>query len=165
MAPARCGSSRSQPISFWPDKHLLTCDNDRADSREDGWIRQPPIYQESLRLPKQHADHRPGQTILSHRPQCAPPRSLSSRNAWQNRFETGSGVNLRNVQRVIIRVGIVLPVEGCGPGLAVTLSPLMTIRGVMIGRCPDLAAPTIPRHDVMAKLWPIHGEPWLKLHG
>jgi hypothetical protein len=43
--PARCGSSRSRLISCWPDQHPLTCGNDTADSWEDGWTRQPPIYQ------------------------------------------------------------------------------------------------------------------------
>jgi len=48
VTPARCGSNRYQLIPCWHDKHPLNCDNDTADSWEDGWTRQPPIYQESL---------------------------------------------------------------------------------------------------------------------
>src|ERR1700734_1231605 len=48
ITPARCGSKTSRLIPCWHDKHVLTCDNDTTDSWEDGWIRQPPAYQESL---------------------------------------------------------------------------------------------------------------------
>jgi hypothetical protein len=71
ITPARCGSSRSKLIPCWHDKHSLTCDNDTADSWDDGWTRQPPIYQESLLFPAQHASHLPEQTqIVTHAVHC-----------------------------------------------------------------------------------------------
>src|ERR1017187_10201163 len=71
ITPARCGSSRSKLIPCWHDKHSLTCDNDTADSWDNGWTRQPPIYQESLLFPAQHASHLPEQTqIVPHAVHC-----------------------------------------------------------------------------------------------
>src|SRR5579859_5187146 len=71
ITPARCGSSRSRLIPCWHDKHPLTCDNDTADSWEDGWTRQPPAYQESLPFHGQHAGHLPEQTqIVTHAVHC-----------------------------------------------------------------------------------------------
>ena len=60
----------------------LTCDNDMADSWEDGWTRQPPIYQESLYLSRQHADHRQNSPTVTQA--ASATGSLPSRNAGQN---------------------------------------------------------------------------------
>jgi hypothetical protein len=92
--PARCGSSASQLIPCWHDKHPLTCDNDTMDSWEDGWIRQPPAYQESLHLPTQHADQRPEQTASLHKPIPGAEGSLPSRNTGQIQFSGVSDTSL-----------------------------------------------------------------------
>jgi hypothetical protein len=54
--PARWGNSSSRPQADPHDKQFPLGDNDTSDSWLAGWRRQPPIYQESLHLLRQHAD-------------------------------------------------------------------------------------------------------------
>jgi hypothetical protein len=65
----------------------LTCDNDTADSWEDGWCRQPPIYQESLRSLRQHADHRTNQFLTHHRPQSGARHSYRHEIRARSKFD------------------------------------------------------------------------------
>src|SRR5262249_40422050 len=82
-APARCGSSTSKLIPSWHDKHPLTCDNDTTDSWEDGWTRQPPLYQGSLHFLVQHADRNVKQSRSLHKLTFRHRGSLPSRNTGQ----------------------------------------------------------------------------------
>ncbi len=92
ITPARCGRNTSRLIPYWPDKHPLTCDNDRADSWEDDWIRQPPAYQE---VASAHATRRPvdKQTASLHKPTLVTEGSLLSRNTGQIQIQFSDAVD------------------------------------------------------------------------
>src|SRR5262249_21269689 len=53
----RGGNRASRPHSAPHDKQSPRGDNDPLDAWLTGGRKQPPIYQESLHLPRQHADH------------------------------------------------------------------------------------------------------------